>query len=57
MFTEVYGLVSASNREGFWTELKGLKERWVGPWVVEEDFNVIRFVNEKSSGERVTHSI
>lgn len=57
MFTGVYGPASSSNREEFWEELKGLKRTWPSPWVVGGDFDVIRFVDEKSSGGRINRSM
>lgn len=53
MFTGVYGLVTTVNREEFWMELKKVKERWLGPWVVGGDFNVIWFIHENKGG-RIT---
>lgn len=57
MFTGVYGPASPNNREAFWEELKGLRHRWDGPWVIGGDFNVIRFINEKNIGGQITRSM
>lgn len=56
MFTGVYGPASTTNREEFWVELKGLKDKWSGPWVVGGDFNVIRFISEKRPRGRITQA-
>lgn len=50
----MYGPTSAVSREEFWMELKELNGGSLGDW---GDFNVIRFVNEKSSGGKVTPSM
>lgn len=52
-----YCPASSSNKKEFWLKLRGLKERWPGPWVVGGNFNFIRFVNEKSLGSGITHSM
>lgn len=57
MFQGVYGPASTVNRDQFWEELKGVRVRWVGPWVVGGGFNVIRYVHENNSGGRITRSM
>lgn len=56
-FFGVYGPISTTNRDKFWLELKGLKSRWGGPWVIGGDFNVIRFVSKKGPRGRITYSM
>lgn len=53
----MYRPTSTTNREAFWEQLKGLRIKWDGPWVVGGDFNVIRFVNEKNNGGGITKSM
>lgn len=57
IFTGIYGLVVTTNREDFWVELQGLRDRWLGLWLVGSDFNVIYFVQEKSFGGRTMRSM
>lgn len=49
MLTRVYGPSSLQNLSGFWDELLGVRRRWVGPWVIGGDFNVIRSFHEKNN--------
>lgn len=49
MFMGVYGHTSMSNRDRFWMELKGLRDRWSGPSFMRGDFNMTRFVHAKNS--------
>lgn len=41
----------------FWEELCDVRGYWQGPWVVGGDFNVIRFLHEKNTHNRVTKSM
>lgn len=57
---DVYGGVwpwSSTNKEEFWVELKEMRNRWLGSWVVGDNSNVIRFVHKKNSRRRITHSM
>lgn len=57
MFTRVYGPVSTANIKDFWGELKELRDRWRGPWVMGGDSNVFRFTNERRPRGRITQSM
>lgn len=57
MFSGVYGSCSPYSRNRFWEELSDIRGYWTGPWIVGEDFNVIRFAFEKNIGSRVTRSM
>lgn len=46
----MYDLFGLKTTSEFWEELKDIRGSWEGPWIIGGDFNVIRFVNEKSSG-------
>ncbi|XP_059646325.1 uncharacterized protein LOC132292248 [Cornus florida] len=48
-FSRVYGPVDDDVRGGLWEELSGVKERWSLHWCVAGDFNVVRFLAERSS--------
>ena len=53
----VYGPWQNRKRREFWEEMAGLY-RLCGPrWCVGGDFNVVRYVNEKSNGGRTTTSM
>lgn len=50
LFIGVYDLSGPKTTSEFWEELKDIRGSWEEPWIIGSDFNVIRFVNEKSSG-------
>ncbi|OVA12031.1 hypothetical protein BVC80_1481g6 [Macleaya cordata] len=37
------------DRIQMWNELDGVRGRWKDPWVLGGDFNVTRFISERSS--------
>ncbi|XP_077216001.1 uncharacterized protein LOC143850662 [Tasmannia lanceolata] len=53
-FMAVYGPARASERSGLWAELNEIQEQWQGPWIVEGDFNTIRFPLEKNRPTTIT---
>lgn len=48
IFTGVYGPSVAKNKDALWKELGAVRNVWAKPWVVGGNFNVIRFLHEKS---------
>lgn len=57
LFTGVYGPSFPHNRHLFWEELYFVRGYWIGSWILGGDFNVIRFIHEKSNPSRVTRSM
>ena len=55
--TGVYGPSAYRRREQFWMELSSLYGLCNDNWCVGGDFNVVRWLNEKSSGTRPTRSM
>lgn len=53
----MYGPVVAKNREALWGELRSIRNAWEGPWAIGGDFNVIRFIHEKSPPGVMTRSM
>lgn len=53
----VYGPNSYRERSYFWEELAGLYGLCGSRWCLGGDFNVVRFLSEKSNGGRVTKSM
>ncbi len=45
--TGLYGPTCDEIRPDFWSEVKGVRQRWAQPWCVFEDFNVVRYPNER----------
>ena len=48
-FTGIYGPNSVRDSRFLWEELFGLNSWWNVPWCVGGDFNVVRFLSERSS--------
>ena len=57
MFTGVYGPVCSRDSEDFWEELRSVKGLWSDPWCVGGDFNLVRFLEERSRGGGLTASM
>ena len=53
-FTGVYGPIANKDREGLWLELGAIRGLWNVPWCVAGDFNITRFIEERSGGSRQT---
>lgn len=49
LFTRVYGPFILKNKNVLWEELATIRNSWVGSWMVESDFNVIRFILKKTA--------
>lgn len=56
-FAGVYGPNFDALKSSLWDELAGLLSWWVMPWCIGGDFNVIRFLAERSSGVRLNSSM
>lgn len=54
LITAVYGPNSGQRRSDFWSELDAVRARWAGLWCIGGDFNVIRFLEYKLGGCRMT---
>ncbi|KAL6330553.1 hypothetical protein AAG906_040484 [Vitis piasezkii] len=50
VFTNVYGPVCSRDREDFWEEFGSIRGLWSKPWCVGVDFNMIKFLEERSRG-------
>ncbi|KAG9446209.1 hypothetical protein H6P81_012337 [Aristolochia fimbriata] len=50
----VYGPNSHAQRQEFWHELSAIIQLWSLPWVIGGDFNVSRFITEKSGGRSLS---
>ena len=50
VFTSVYGPVCSRDREDFWEEFGSIRGLWSEPWCVGVDFNMIKFLEERSRG-------
>ena len=50
VFTNVYGLVCSRDRKDFWEELGSIRGLWSDPWCVGRDFNMIKFLEQRSKG-------
>uniref|UniRef100_A0A2N9G4U0 Reverse transcriptase domain-containing protein n=1 Tax=Fagus sylvatica TaxID=28930 RepID=A0A2N9G4U0_FAGSY len=48
VFSRVYGPQVDGERGFFWDELAGINSWWGVPWCVGGDFNVVRFLSERS---------
>ncbi|KAL6343239.1 hypothetical protein AAG906_021150 [Vitis piasezkii] len=48
VFNGVYGPVNNRDREDFWEKLGSIRGLWSDPWCVGGDFNMIRFLEERS---------
>ena len=57
VFTGVYGPVCSRDREDFWEELGSIRGLWSDPWCVGGDFNMIRFLEERSRGGGLSASM
>lgn len=53
----IYGPCQPRDRRRFWEELAGLFGLCGHKWCIGGDFNVVRFVSEKSNGGRMTSSM
>ncbi|CAL9004761.1 unnamed protein product [Prunus brigantina] len=53
----IYGPCHSRDRRIFWEELAGLFGLCGNKWCIGWDFNVVRFVSEKSNGGRMTSSM
>ncbi|VVA41200.1 PREDICTED: RNA-directed DNA polymerase, partial [Prunus dulcis] len=53
----IYGPCHPRDRRRFWEELAGLFGLCGNKWCIGGDFNVVRFVSEKSNGGRMTSSM
>ena len=51
MFTGVYGPNIDHNRRLMWDELVGIRSWWDVPWCLGGDFNVVRFLSERTGSE------
>ena len=52
--TGLYGPTRDEIRPDLWNELKGVRQRWVQPWCIFGDFNVVRFPNERLGCSRLS---
>ena len=50
VFTSVYGPVYSTDREDFWDEFGSIRGLWSDPWCVGRDFNMIKFLEQRSKG-------
>jgi hypothetical protein len=48
-FGGVYGPNDDAKMRVLWEELAGLRTRWVLPWCLGGDFNIVRFPSERSN--------
>lgn len=53
----VYGPNNPRDRRAFWEELVALSALCGSRWCIEGDFNVARYLSEKSNGGKVTRSM
>ena len=53
-FSGVYEPIVKVEREDFWNELGAIRGLWNGPCCVARDFNMIRFLSERSRGGRLS---
>ena len=51
-FMGVYGPTANKDREKLWLELGAIRGLWNVPWCVAGDFNITRFIEERSEGSR-----
>jgi hypothetical protein len=52
--SRVYGPHSDDGRSQFWDELSSIRQRWVAPWCVVGDFNIIRYPSERLGCSRLS---
>ena len=57
IFSSVYGPTMKRYREFFWDELGAIRELWNDLWCIGGDFNVIKFLSERSREGRMSSSI
>lgn len=57
MLTGVYDPCRPQNKAEFWNELLQIRIQWGGPWLIGGNFNVIRFIHEKSRPNVITRSM
>lgn len=50
LVTSVYGPNDSSSKREFWRELDDTRGRWNGAWCVKGDWNVVKFLSERSEG-------
>ena len=56
-FSGVYGPTVKAEREELWSELGAIRGIWNEPWCVARDFNMIRFLSERSRGGRLSQEM
>lgn len=56
LVTFVYARNTASLREHLWKHLRIFASTFKGPWLLAEDFNCIRFADEKLGGNPIPSS-
>lgn len=57
LLTTVYGPVLNNEKNQFWAELRDIRTIWEEPWVLCGDFNVTRFLHERSGRNRNSKSM
>ena len=57
IFSGVYDPTLKRYRELFWEELGAICGLWSDPWYIGEDFNMIRFPNERRRGGKLSPSM
>ncbi|RVW64198.1 hypothetical protein CK203_046363 [Vitis vinifera] len=57
IFSRVYGPTLKRYRKLFWEELGAICGLWSDPWYIGEDFNMIRFPNERRRGGKLSPSM
>ena len=53
----MYELVCSRDRDDLWKELGSIKGLWSDSWCVGGDFNLVRYLEERNRGERLTTSM
>jgi hypothetical protein len=55
--SDVYGPNQEGVRSSFWDELNLIQNRWVSPWCLFGDFNVIRFLRKQLGCQRFSQEM
>ena len=53
----LYGPTHEEFCPDFWSEVKGVRQRWAQPWCVFGDFNVVRFPSERLGCSRLSSTM
>lgn len=52
--TGVYAPTCNVERQEVWEEIGAVRSLFTGPWVLGEDFNIVRYASEKKNGSRTS---